>query len=277
MPNEWSTDEVDAVVTSYLDMLVCEIEGTPYSKAAHRRALGSVLKDRSEGSIEYKYQNVSAALLDLGFPYVDGYKPLANYQRLLRATLAEHLGAESAIVKLVRDTVERPPDVSLTADPLLLLRDPPSGAVKTVAQTGIPPQVTPNYLAREASNRALGLAGERVALAFERARLVTAGRPALADQIEHVAVTQGDGAGYDIHSFDVDGRDLCIEVKTTAYGIYTPFFATRHEVHVSRQQTECYHLYRLFRFRHRPEMYILPGELGQTCHLCPEVYAARPR
>jgi len=78
MPGDWSRLEVEATVADYVSMLEWEIRGEPYSKAEHRRALQPVLDDRSEGAIEYKYQNTSAVLIDLGYPYIDGYKPAFN-------------------------------------------------------------------------------------------------------------------------------------------------------------------------------------------------------
>src|SRR6185295_7470645 len=61
--------------------------------------------------------------------------------------------------------------------------------------------------ARDARNRALGRAGEERVLAHERATLLTAGRTDLAHRIRWVSDVDGDGAGYDIRSFEPDGRD----------------------------------------------------------------------
>jgi hypothetical protein len=57
---------------------------------------------------------------------------------------------------------------------------------------------------------------------LELERLQRAGKRNLADRIEHVARTQGDHLGYDIQSFEEDGRDRLIEVKTTRFGALTP-------------------------------------------------------
>jgi len=54
------------------------------------------------------------------------------------------------------------------------------------------------------------------------------GNDKLAERIEHIALTEGDGIGYDIRSFERDGSDRFIEVKTTAYGKQTPFFVSRN-------------------------------------------------
>lgn len=46
--------------------LADDISGRRYSKAEHRRALLPLLNDRSEGSVEFKHQNISAVLKGLG-------------------------------------------------------------------------------------------------------------------------------------------------------------------------------------------------------------------
>jgi hypothetical protein len=96
--------------------------------------------------------------------------------------------------------------------------------------------------------RPLERRGEEFALTFERERLIREGRDALADGVEHTSVTHGDGAGFDIRSFEIDGSDRFIKVKTTAYGKQTPFFISRNELFVSRAHAGRYHTYRVFRF-----------------------------
>src|SRR5207237_352308 len=78
---DWSRDEVDLIVSDYFRMLRAELDGGSYSKAAHNRGLQPLLDGRSKSSIEFKHQNISAVLVGLGLPYIDGYKPARNYQR----------------------------------------------------------------------------------------------------------------------------------------------------------------------------------------------------
>jgi hypothetical protein len=67
------------------------------------------------------------------------------------------------------------------------------------------------------------MAGELAALAYEKNRLIKAGRSDLADRVRHTSVVLGDGAGYDIDSFDESGNSLFIEVKTTRQGKFADF------------------------------------------------------
>ena len=64
-------------------MLESELMGKSFRKSDHRKALAPKLLARSEGSIEFKHQNVSGVLVELGLPYIEGYKPAGNYQKTL--------------------------------------------------------------------------------------------------------------------------------------------------------------------------------------------------
>ncbi len=139
------------------------------------------------------------------------------------------------------------------------------------------PRVRRNYLEAEARNQSLGRAGEELALRFEHERLWRAGKKKLAERIEHVARTKGDYLGYDILSFEVNGQERLIEVKTTAFGAMTPFFASRNEVEFSESRDAEYQLYRLFNFRRQPKLFALGGAVSRSCRLEPIQYSATPR
>src|SRR3546814_6263499 len=63
----------------------------------------------------------------------------------------------------------------------------------------------------DARNRALGKAGEECVLHHERRHLSAAGRDDLADKVRWTSVQDGDGFGFDIRSFEADGREKLIE------------------------------------------------------------------
>jgi hypothetical protein len=116
-----------------------------------------------------------------------------------------------------------------------------------------------DYLERVAQNRSLGLAGEEFVVLFEHWRLVELGHHRLADKVEHVSQSKGDGLGYDVLSFESDGAERLIEVKTTTFGRDTPFFVSRGELALSQGAKDQFHLYRLFEFRKAPRLFDLPG------------------
>jgi hypothetical protein len=271
--------EVEAVVADYFSMFSKELRLEPYNKAAHRHALSKLLNNRSEGSIEFKHQNISAVLIDLGFPYITGYKPRSNYQQLLFKVVHEQLIINRELEAVVRQAVEAPAEKSQTIDVLRRLVPAPepqsANSSSRVAEAARDRYGRPvNYLEREAQNSSLGLAGEEFALLFERARLESLGLKNLADRVEHTSVLEGDGAGFDIRSFEPNGKDRLIEVKTTAYGKQTPFFVTRNELSVSRQYQAQYHILRVFEFRKDPKLFELSGQLDRVCRLEPSVYIA---
>ena len=111
-------------------------------------------------------------------------------------------------------------------------------------------------------------------MAFEHHRLWIAGHRTLAERVEHVAQTKGDGLGFDILSFEVSGAERLIEVKTTRRAELTPFYLTRNEVEVSRRRTDAYFLYRLYRFDLGPKLFMLHGDLARSCRLEPTAYRA---
>lgn len=89
---------------------------------------------------------------------------------------------------------------------------------------------------RDERNRVLGRAGEERVLAYERSVLRSAGRDDLARKVRWVSEEDGDGAGYDIASFERDGRSRLIEVKTTNGWDRTPFHITRNELAVAEER-----------------------------------------
>lgn len=71
MADNWSREEVEAAVEDHFAMLAKELCGKPFNKAEHNRGLQKILTKRTKGSIERNHQNISAILIELGYPYVD--------------------------------------------------------------------------------------------------------------------------------------------------------------------------------------------------------------
>ncbi len=276
---DWSQSEVKAIVDDYLSMLASELAGTPFNKTLHRRKLLASLDGRSEQSIEFKHANISAALLDAGLPYINGYKPRSNYQALLAEVLADRLHATPNLLEIAAADADGPMVVPEVDDILAVLTERPrSRDAPTFASE--PRQLTlrtaTNYIEREARNRSLGAAGETFIINYERARLIQAGKESLAARIEHTSKVRGDAEGYDILSFETHGAERFIEVKTTKYGSETPFFVSRNEVATSERLAIQYQVYRLFSFRQAPRLYTLPGAINSTCKMSAVSFCALP-
>jgi hypothetical protein len=99
--NNWSESECRALVRDYLDMWSLEQSGKEFSKADHWRNLLPHLNNRTKAAIERKYQNVSAILQELEMKFVEGYKPLSNYQLLLKQVVYEVLREKTDLAHFV--------------------------------------------------------------------------------------------------------------------------------------------------------------------------------
>lgn len=280
MPQPWTSTEVEAIVADYLAMLTAELAGQTYSKAQHRRDLIQLLGSRGDASVEYKRRNISAVLIEFGLPYIEGYKPLPNYQQSLLEVVEYWLRNTPQLIALVAEEVQRPAELPTVDNILSALVEPPKRSPQPKSSsTRAPEHTTPrppvNYLAIEAGNRSLGQAGEEFVVRFEVARLLAVRQERLAAQVKHISVTEGDGAGYDVLSYETTGQERLIEVKTTAYGAQTPFFVTRNELMVSQVRETQYHLYRVFNFRKAPRLFQRHGRIDIQFTLTAEQYLAR--
>lgn len=271
MPDSWSEAEIRAIVEDYFYMLACELRGEVYNKAEHRRGLMNILNHRSHGSIERKHENISAVLIEIGCPYISGYKPLVNYQRKLFPDIVSEMLADNApLLYSIAEDADSAVEIPSVEGILDVLVDPPEPIIqreRQIAQEKLQYKTRTNYLAREASNTALGSAGELFIVNYEQAQLIYLKKEKLADRVERVSETEGDQAGFDILSFDETGKDKYIEVKTTKYGKQTPFFISSNELDFSKRNSERYHLYRLFQFRKEPKLFTLQGYLENNFRL----------
>lgn len=90
-----------------------------------------------------------------------------------------------------------------------------------------------------------GMRGEEVAIAIEQNYLESAGRDDLASKIRHVSKEDGDGSGYDILSFFLDGKEKYIEVKSTTKSLETPFYISRNELGLLQEHQDKSFIYRI--------------------------------
>ena len=266
----WADAEIQPTVATYFAMLRAELAGEPYVKAAFNREVQAATR-RSRGAVEYKFQNISAVLRDIGLPYVLGYRPLPNLQSALRTEVERFLARDPKIQRLIDETP--PPDVPSTAQ--LVEVDPPVMAPPNTGGRGGITTAAIDYLERQARNRDLGLQGERLVVEHERAWLSAHGRPDLAELVVHVPSTLGDGAGYDVSSFLLDGSPHHIEVKATRGSISAPFFLSANELRHALEHQAAYSIYRVFDLGLNPRFYKLTGDTEEILDLTPVSYQAR--
>jgi hypothetical protein len=273
--SDWSTIEVELIVADYFGMLLKELSGQNYKKSEQRKKLLPLLNNRSEGSIEFKHQNISAVLINLGQPYIKGYLPRYNYQSILEDKVIDYLIGHQSIEIQFKLFVERDiiqPEIRKDFGKLLV--DPPTIAhlVKEPAPAYTRSPIKTNYLEKEQRNTNLGLLGEEFVLEFERWQLTVSGKKKLADQVRWISREEGDGAGFDILSRNINGTDKYIEVKTTKLGKETPFFFSRNELLFSQNKKNDFHLYRLFDFEKNARMFVKNGGLDMICNSIPMTF-----
>jgi len=277
----WAAHELALIVADYLAMLTLELNGQPYKKAERRRRLITQLDRRSESAIEFKHCNISSIMIELGYPYIAGYQPRSNVQGALYDELERQLHRFAALDEAAIAAVQRPVLVqdAEAFDFDEVLKSPPPPRTPHQVQEPSPAYTRRatrrDYLERETMNRSLGNAGELFALKFEKWRLAKLGFEKLSEKVEHVSATRGDGLGFDILSFEPDGKERFVEVKTTSFGQTTPFFVSANEAAFAREKGNQFRLYRLYDFRKMPRLFELPGAIEKHCRLDPSTYRAQ--
>ncbi|MGI9127876.1 MAG: DUF3883 domain-containing protein [Roseomonas sp.] len=270
----WSPEENDLIVADYFAMLGEDVHARPYSKAEHRRALRPLLNGRSDGSIEFKHQNISAVLKGLGEAWIPGYKPAFNFQMSLVDAVVRWLDRNPAWLTRLPDP-HLAPGLRETAS--IFINQPPTFSNQP------PPEELEQMLRiarkydvaeRDERNRALGRAGEERVLEHETASLRAAGRADLARRVRWVSEEEGDGAGYDIASFMPDGQTRLIEVKTTNGWERTPFYISRNELSVAEERRSEWCLFRLWNFSREPRAFELYPPLDAHVTLTATMFQA---
>lgn len=126
-----------------------------------------------------------------------------------------------------------------------------------------------NHIQNNVKNKRIGDLGEIFVYKQEKKYLKDNGAKGLAKKIEHVAKTQGDGLGYDILSYDLNGDPKYIEVKTTKGNKNSTFFITRNELEKSKIKKDNYFLYRVYEYNEESEkgkILKVQGDLENICN-----------
>jgi hypothetical protein len=265
----WSDDELDAIVADYFAMLGDELLRRPYVKRHHSEALMRRI-GRTHRSVEFKHQNISAVLRELGMPWIPGYKPKQNYQAAIFPAIDRYLSTRGEI-----PYQQLPPAVLSAGEQAAIFMEPPPLAAQQERPVQLEKLVAKfDPVERDFRNRALGKAGEEFVLGLERKKLQDLDRPDLARKVRWVAAEDGDGAGYDILSFEPVGRERLIEVKTTNGAARTPFFLTRNERDTAAACGDSWHLYRVHLFAQTPRIFVIQPPLEAVLHLRAEAWRA---
>jgi hypothetical protein len=262
----WQDDELDAIVADYFAMLDADLAGRPYVKSRHSQVLMARI-GRTHRSVEFKHQNISAVLDELGMPWIPGYIPKRNYQNAIFGAIDRYLSRHREIMEFV------PKDKSASAAQATIFVEPPTlraGESAPVALRHLVRKFDP--VERDHLNRSLGKAGEAFVIDVERRKLADGKREDLARKVRWVAAEDGDGAGYDVLSFNPVGTEKLIEVKTTNGSARTPFFLSRNERELAAERPADWRIYRVHLFAKDARIFTIEPPLENAVKLMPETW-----
>jgi Domain of unknown function (DUF3883) len=266
----WQDDELDAIVADYFAMLAADLSGQQYVKSSHSQALMAQI-GRTHRSVEFKHQNISAVLDELGMPWIPGYKPKRNYQNAIFDAIDRYLTKHPAILEPVPASPPAVTDLAakiFVAPPVLAPSDGPiPEPLRRLIRKFDPVE-------RDHRNRTLGKAGEEFVVHVERRKLTEESRPDLARKVRWIAAEDGDGAGYDVLSFDLAGCERLLEVKTTNGSSRTPFFLTRNEWALATERPADWSIYRVHLFAKEPRIFTIVPPLENAINLRPDTWRA---
>lgn len=107
--SDWTDIEIQAAVDAYLSMLSREQSGQKVVKTEENRILREgALAGRTKGSVEFRMQNISTIMAELGRKPIKGYKPAKNVGANVARSIRDALNAAPSTLT--------PEDFAPTAD-----------------------------------------------------------------------------------------------------------------------------------------------------------------
>jgi len=149
------------------------------------------------------------------------------------------------------------------------------GNIENIARHGMTAAELKKHQDRQ---QEIGQKGEIYVADYEKKYLTQHNRPDLAEKVIRVSETDV-GAGYDILSFDLDGREKYIEVKATTNPTNTGFEVTQNELNIAKEKGSQYWLYFVRNIEGHPKTMMtirnIYQEIGNTIKTKPIIYKAK--
>jgi len=131
-----------------------------------------------------------------------------------------------------------------------------------------------DFIEKAKKDAKTGLLGEELVVNYEKDFLIKNHRTDLAEKVKWVA-KEADGYGYDVLSYDLNGNEKYIEVKTTKLDKDQPFEISANELRTSYEFKDQYWIYRIFSLdTKQPEFYKTQGEMNKHYDLEPTSFKA---
>lgn len=138
-----------------------------------------------------------------------------------------------------------------------------------------------DYTKINESKEKVGFDSEKLVYNLEKKKLIENNKEDLAKKVVWESKENGDGAGYDIKSFEeINGEyvEIYIEVKGTNKGINEPFDISKNEIEASNKYKEKYYIYRISNiYSNNPKMYKINGKIEENFALEATSYKARKK
>jgi hypothetical protein len=131
-------------------------------------------------------------------------------EKLLSAFLTEHSPEALKPTEKLFINIDRSAPISFVEDVQLV----PKRVSEPAERTGNYVPKKTDYVIKSQTNAIVGSKGEQIVVIEEIERLISKGRGDLAEKVKRVSVDD-DSLGYDVLSYDEDGTERYIEVKTS--------------------------------------------------------------
>lgn len=92
----------------------------------------------------------------------------------------------------------------------------------------------------------IGMSGELLVFKYETQKIINSDVSKYLDDLKHISLIEGDGAGYDIISVDEKGFPFYIEVKSTTGDLNQKLYFSKNEIDFMNEHPTKYNLYRVF-------------------------------
>ncbi len=131
------------------------------------------------------------------------------------------------------------------------------------------------------SKEKVGKDSEKLVYDLEKERLIKENREDLAKEVFWESEENGDGAGYDIKSFEMKDEEyieIYIEVKGTNKSINEPFDISKNEIEASNKYKEQFYIYRVGNvYSNKPKFYKINGRIEDNFRLEATSFKARKK